>query len=367
MKKVKIGLGRFYNAKFCELSGCESIIWEQQLHDVEVISRLGRNTNNILWGQFTFYKEPGQNQPEVYPGPDKFPAELYFEVTAYRWIEIDDCFADRLFENDADARDEVYKHEAFKNEMQQALNYTAGMLGLQVNPELVRIPIFDLDLKYIFKGNDTYSVQTGFGLEVPQTINIKNSKPGKIKLEISSLKIEEDKASECLAWLLRGWTADDYVLKFISFFTALEPVIPTAQKSDTEKFKSIKISLQKFVEQKYENEDKENLFSFLKNLSMPVSIVKRFEQWAREIKLENWENDITDFRRLNKIRNWLLHRGDSSIANEPHATNEDLQRLEFISKKYVGWALYGKRNTKPLNKIGKTIISATANFNIPVI
>ncbi|MDB5199257.1 MAG: hypothetical protein JWO92_1220 [Chitinophagaceae bacterium] len=59
------------------------------------------------------------------------------------------------------------------------------------------------------------------------------------------------------------------------------------------------------------------------------------------------------------------HRGDASIAKEPYVTNEDLQSLEYLSKKYVSLALYGKPNIRPLNEIGKTIINATANFKIP--
>lgn len=371
MAKVKIALARFYNAKFIELKENGDVVWELWVKDIEVVCRLSKETTYSRWGSITLDisdKDGKTNEKEAikYPSPEKMPTDLIFEVIAYKWIEIDDDLAAKLYRKDLKARETVLKQfERYKNEMEQALNYSAGSLGLRVNAELVCVPIYDVDQRYLFLNKATYAIQTGFGIEIRQTVKIEHSGTGRITLKEEALKLEGknklERAAECLAWFLRGWAAEDYVLRFISFFTALEPIVPPPLKSDTEKFRSARKRVSKLVKRHARKEDKA-LLAFLKDLKASVSLTTRFNRVATEAKLDNWESDIVAFKRFYEIRNNLLHRGDASIASEPLVNNEDLRGLEFIAQKYVRYLLYNKRKSMPLNKSDKTTIWSTANF-----
>ncbi|MGC4100849.1 hypothetical protein [Ferruginibacter sp.] len=361
MAKIKVALGRFYNAKFCTIEKAKEIIWTLDFRDIEIMCRLGNGTS---LNTYVFHDE---NEKLANTSSEKYPAELYFEVIAYKLIDVNDVIASELSNHNLEAREKVYKEILVHEEsLISALNYAAGMLGLRLSPELVKLPIFDIEHKYVFISNKLFSLESSLAIQVKKDINFLAPGKEKLSLKMESLKLEDKdplkKSIECLTWFLRAWGTEDYVLKFVSFFTALEPIIPLFDREEKKKYKIAKAKLLEMLKSQ-EKEDKD-LTLFINRIHLPISLSKRFENWAKQIQLDGWENDIVDFERFYKIRNQLLHQGDSSIAKTPFATNKDLEELETLTHKYANWALYNKRNINPIIHAGKAIIKAAVNFKI---
>ena len=91
-----------------------------------------------------------------------------------------------------------------------------------------------------------------------------------------------------------------------------------------------------------EKEDQKRLLMFIDQLekSQQPSLVTRFEVLARVAKLSGYEADIIAFKKFNRIRNFLLHRGDPSIKLTVSVGEEETQQLEDLVERYVSWFLY---------------------------
>lgn len=372
MKKIKIAFARFYNAKFAKLNTQEEIVWEFTYQDLQVVARLSNTTSFSIWGPNI---RGESNKKSIDPGPDKYPAELYFEVMVYKTVELTKEKFDSLQTGNTGQIAELRMHvKPFEQQMKQALDYCAGMLGARVHPELVALPIFDVDQHYIFMNENYYNIQGGFVFRVKSNVEITATQKGKIQHDVGQLKLQHqneltdaDKlnvASESLGWLLRGWSSDDYVLRFISFFTALEPILPPAtiinKKDFTEKRRKLINLISNSVLAQEITEDM--LDQFLLTHRLRPSLHDRFKLIASEAKLPGWEKDINDFKTFNKVRNDLLHRGDFPMAKEPHIDHSTLKSFEALVHKYVNYLLYGITKPVQANYTGKSIISISANF-----
>lgn len=374
MKQVKIALARFYNAKFVEMQSREEIVWEQMYQGIKVVARLSKTTSYTKWGPVTINvakKESStlDQSAYVHPGPDKYPAELYMEVMAFKFIEVLDEQYELLQGGDKQVIDDLLKlFKYHESGMRNSIDYCAGMIGLQVNPELVTVPIFEVDQRYLFIKEKYYALEAGFVIQVRSSVNITYEGKGLIAHNMNNLKLAKtnkvQKATECLSWLLRGWGADDYVLRFISFFAALESVMPNIERIDTKVFDEVRAKLILIIKGSSLKHDltTENYDLFLFKHLPPVSLMDRFTKLASKAKLDNWQKDIEDFRDYNNIRNGILHRGDSRIAREPHVDNNKLKDFEALTQKYIRCVLYGSTKNIPTNASGKTIISIRGNF-----
>ena len=374
MKQIKIALARFYNAKFVEMQSREEIVWEQMYRELKVIARLSKTTSYCTCGPVTLKitekEDPSSGQSAyVHPGPEKYPAELYVEIMAFKFIEVTDQQHDLLQSGHKQTIAELLKQFTLHEpEMKDAIDYCAGMIGLRVNPELVTIPIFEVDQRYLFMNEKYYAVQAGLVVQTRSVVNIIHEREGSIAHNIDNLKLEKtrkvQKATDCLSWLLRGWSAEDYVLRFISFFAALEFVMPAINRADSKIFYDIRTKLLSLInESDLQHElTPENHDLFLFKHPPPVSLIDRFKELAAKAKLNNWEKDIEEFKEYNSIRNAILHRGDPAIAKQPHVDNKILKSFEVLAQKYIRYILYGSRKNIPANTSAKAIVFFSSNF-----
>jgi len=92
----------------------------------------------------------------------------------------------------------------------------------------------------------------------------------------------------------------------------------------------------------YAGEDEEQLNSCLDRLvnSQRPSLIDRFAIFAREANMPQWENDVEAFKRFNKIRNGLIHRGDARVRLHV-PIGEETRALGDLTERYVNFALFG--------------------------
>ena len=153
-----------------------------------------------------------------------------------------------------------------------------------------------------------------------------------------------EKASEVLAWLLRAWSAEDPVLKFVSLFTPLESVMPPMPPDKKAKeFKENRDKIFSLIRDHADGLDKANLRMLVKDVPSPP-LAKRFENWASSAILPGWENDIVAFNKFSGMSNSLLHRGEPDVKFEVDILPDDVRTLEDITERYVSLALFGDAN-----------------------
>ena len=62
------------------------------------------------------------------------------------------------------------------------------------------------------------------------------------------------------------------------------------------------------------------------------------------LSLPDWEDDVTTFKRFNKLRNLLFHIGKPGMEYHVEKELEDMSVLEDLSERYVSLALFGDSN-----------------------
>jgi hypothetical protein len=373
MKEVKIALARFYNAKFVELPETEEIRWEHGYGGVKVTARLSRTTSFTNWGAPTLLLSKGNEAkdiyPLVYPGPDKFPADIYFEVIAYKHLPVEDDIAIALESGDINAQRELFKEfRDHEYNLRKAIDYCAGMLGLRVHPELVAIPIFEVDHCYLFINDNNYFFEGGIVVNFKGTVKINHTGAGTILHSTGNIQLNSTdplaKSTECLTWLLRGWSVDDYVLRFLTFFTALECILPGFTSIESKAFHKMRNKIVDLIKQSTLSPDldEKEFDNFLfKNPPSPP-LTSRFDKMAEESSLPDSEKDKTDFKKYCIIRNALLHRGDRTLDKHPHIDNEILKQFEQLVQKYVRYILYGSNKKITPNKSSKSIVKIMGKY-----
>lgn len=242
MQIIRIGLGRLYNADGFSLTGREELLLPFPLSSIAVEVYLGPNPRHII-GTFTV----GPRQPQdsnagesisreyFVPSPEKYPADFYTEFVAVSGIEMNDAIAAAFHAQDQGAREEVLRRaEVERPSLTKALDFVAGIIGLRLHYLLVRTPI--TEQVYAYRDSGPYALSMGLPVTVTEShdLDVSDKELAVIRTKMPKLlaKWTWQKASEILAWLLRAWSAEDSVLRFVSLFIPLECVIPNLSATE---------------------------------------------------------------------------------------------------------------------------------------
>ena len=235
------------------------------------------------------------------------------------------------------------------------MDFCAGFIGLTVSNLLVRIPISEHSFVILSEGN-TVSLGTDLLIRTVPHYVLKENDIKEISENVESnqhVKIDFDSSHKILGWLTRGWeshsqsnssfNSNEKILKFFSFFTALECVIPGLSENDTKGFSSNLNKIIDIVEAHSDPNDRTNLVELLKKVKRPsISISQRFEELAKKVNPSDWEKDVKAFERFNKIRNFLIHRGEAEVELKVPIEEDDVRTLEDLVLRYVSFDLFGK-------------------------
>lgn len=360
MKNIRIGLGRFYNGNLIKLVNGEKLALKLNLgkHEIEIyISDKTRHVLPVITVTPPQPKipekdaKPTMRENMVSPSPEKYPADLYIELIATKQIEIDNDLYVRFNTRSQEARDEVLRiAHTHKNELEKVLDYAAGFLGLRINIEMVSAPILDDDQLYAYREGTSYALDfEAMTTVVREEIFIDASaNGGKYFLErIRKItpKSQPEDIAEAIGWMLRGWASQDKVLRFVSFFTALESIIPKESNPAAKEFIEKRDSILRQMEETGSDFGQESIKDFILGIRPPAPLNSSFETWASGTKLPDWEKDVKAFRIFNKTRNLLLHTGELGNVEQPDVQSPDVITLESIASKYLSWRIFG--NCKP--------------------
>ncbi|MGH8605337.1 MAG: hypothetical protein ACREXR_21870, partial [Gammaproteobacteria bacterium] len=152
MRSIRIGYVKLFNASGCTLSGREEVLLRLGIEeDVVVEAYVGPNCRHRVLLSQVGPPHPSSDKGKNYttraqsvtvPSPEVFPADLYAELVATQWIEVEDSLATTFYNKDTTARTDVLKlAEARVNKLSSAVNYFAGLIGLRLHRKLVARPL----------------------------------------------------------------------------------------------------------------------------------------------------------------------------------------------------------------------------------
>lgn len=155
------------------------------------------------------------------------------------------------------------------------------------------------------------------------------------------------KSGKILGWLIRAWAERDTIAKFNALFIPLEMILDGVSGTLSEDLSSHIQALQDFI-QAQAGEETERLTQSLKGVTSKIrpSLIDRFNVFAEQAKMPGWENDKTAFKKFNRIRNDLLHRGDPNVKIHVSVgeVEEEVLALENLTERYVNYYLFGDNN-----------------------
>ncbi len=356
MRSIRIGYVKLFNARGCTLSGRKEVLLRFKIEDVVVEAYVGPNCRHLV-GSFQVGPErptddKGKNyttraQSFTVPSPEIFPADLYTELVATEWIEVEDSLANAFYNKDTAARNDVLKlAEARVNKLSSAVECIAGLIGLRLHRKLVARPISEQTCAYR-EESSSYALRVSMRINLEEAYQWDTSDENLAFLKerfrplLSRWPWEE--AAKILAWLTRAWAADDPVLEFVSLFIPLECVIPGPQTSGS--WEDSRKALLVAVEGQATIPNREELLAFVQNLRPPSpSLNERFGTWAAEVALPGWKNDVAAFQRFKKMRDLLVHAGRQDLDLRITVKQDDVRTLNDIAERYVSLGVFGDAN-----------------------
>jgi hypothetical protein len=273
----------------------------------------------------------------------------FLEITVSAQREISPEQAALLKQEHKETRNALLAEvERDEEKWQHLMDAISGILGLRVHRQLVLEQL--VENPFVNGDFPSFSSFAGPAMEVLEGIGVNaNTGPHILRLMEDETTTPGDdfvRGGAILHWLLRAWRERDHVSKFMYLFIPLEAILPSNGELAAEA-KSDFEALEALVRQS-DGQNKDRLISFVERAKsrFSPSLTVRFEELAARIKLSGWELDVQAFKKYNRMRNLLLHRGDRRVRG--HINFEENSRtLEDLVERYVAARLLGTTAVYP--------------------
>ena len=294
------------------------------------------------------YGIPGRPS-QILQADHNFKSPCLLEVVVSSKREITPEQLSLLKQEEKGARDALLAEiEKETEKFQHLLDAISGILALRVHRQLVLEQL--VENPFVSGDFPSFSSFAGPAMEILEGIGANaNTGPHILRLLEDEVATPEDafvRGGAILHWLLKAWRERDHVSKFMYLFIPLEAILPATGELAAESRTSLE-ALEALVKDSA-TPDKEGLLSFLKKARSRFSptLVARFEELAAQVKLPGWELDVEAFKKYNRMRNLLLHRGDRRVRI--HIDFEENSRtLEDLVERYVAARLIGTTAVYP--------------------
>jgi hypothetical protein len=276
-----------------------------------------------------------------------YPRTFFTEIICSQEEEISDELFAAFYRNDQEASQELLKRAATHTEdFKIVMDFLCGVLGLRFHPQFIQEL---LNENFIAFHNEQQAyTHSGSAAQVLDSVQLNEIGMGIISHmfpELGKVEVEAaQKIGQILGWLIRAWSERDIIAKFNALFIPLEMILDGVSGTLSVDFSSHIQALQDFI-QAQGGEETERLTHSLEELTKKIrpSLIDRFNVFAGEAKMPGWENDKTAFKKFNRLRNNLLHRGDPNVRIHVSVgeVKEEIQALEDLTERYVNFYLFG--------------------------
>ncbi len=346
----RVGLRRLYAALGFSVAPGHEIHEEFDFGDFRVEFYVGlRPKYNVTFTRSDKYILPtGASQivhMESKSNPDETPyaGRLFVELTCFSDVQFSPDVIERFLNGEKDAQETLLAPaRTLATRHERALDVVAGTIGLRFHRQFVLDRVHEELLvprgeqwTIELVGPWTELLECG-ELNAEGVVAIREMMPAIGGAAPDAL----DRAGDVLSWLLRAWAERDPYSKFVSLFIPLEMVLQGTTPPADEESRQAASRITELV-QRSGGEDRERLSSFLKHLleQQGPTLNQRFETFAKQAGIAGWERDVAAFRKFNRTRNQLLHRGASKIALAVEVEGE-MRPLEDLVERYVCKALF---------------------------
>ena len=154
------------------------------------------------------------------------------------------------------------------------------------------------------------------------------------RLAARTAKAEVDKISVPLHWLLKAWRERDEIAQFVYMFIPLEAVLPRPEVNPEIAWQME--TLRRVVSEMPEGAERDRLTPFLGIIESKLSpsLIDRFTAAARQHSPETLEIDVAAFKKFNKMRNELVHRGNKAVQSGV-SVKDETRTLRQLAEKYI--------------------------------
>lgn len=350
----KIGLRRLYDSRACDVDQHDEILLEFSI-DKERHGQLylGRKPKFGIWiedgptdrfmsgdmkllmsGKFT-----------IDPTGTLYEGRFFTEIACFVDVEVDDETSKLFHAKEQTGHQELLKLvEERRTLLREGLDLVAGILGMRAHPQFVTIPI--LENAVAIRGIDSFAHDfASTSVRVLRDLSLNEGGQANIEAILTGLASTSDEAKRAASrssyWLLRAWSEFDDVSEFLSLFIPIELALQSVEPAQSEERENHIKRIRDLIKS-HGGSDREQLDSVLDSLTQNdrPSLAERFRSMAQEAALQGWEGDVKAFKRFNRMRNDLLHRGDSSVRLLTGVQEEDVRRLEHLTARYVNYVQF---------------------------
>jgi len=351
----KVGYRRLYDSMGCSIVNSQTlhlVFPLGQHHHVEIYMgakpkfgiHIEKDHDDYLipgsqarFGQYSYHGDATESS---------YPRSFFTEITCLRELEVPADLSETFHRNDPQANNELLQLVAKdEDEYRVVADLISGIIGLRFHPQFV---MKLLNENFIaLRETDHAITLTSSPIQRLEELKLSESGFEQISQLLPAIGTADEELTQSsgkiLGWLLRAWIERDAISKFNSLFIPLEMVLEdTSGKIPEEHILQIE-KIQELITT-HAGEDKEQLKTFLEILAKrqqpSLSIVDRFTNFAKEANMPGWENDVAVFKKFYRIRNGLIHHGNTNIKLHI-PIGEEIRALEDLSERYVNYALFG--------------------------
>jgi len=275
-----------------------------------------------------------------------YPRKFFLEIACFKEVEVSADLYQKYHAHDKEAEQQLVSlAETKRTELSNAIDMLAGTVYLKFHRQFV-LELINENV-VVIKGSTDYSYsEHGPVVELMEAIALNAN--GVIGLEHMLNTIGQtdpqwqDLATTVFQWLLRASTERDSVTKFVSLFIPLEIVLAGYGDGLQKELSEQANEIRELIRQHSKNSEQQSQFLDKLMEKQRPSLAARFEMLATKARLTGWGIDIEAFKRFNKMRNRLLHKGEQNVrlvVEEPQ--KEEVYSLEDLVERYVSYVLFG--------------------------
>ena len=288
-------------------------------------------------GDYTYHADATQSS---------YPRSFFTEIVCSHELEVTDDLFNAFYRDEQPAIQELLRIAASHvDEYEMVSDLFSGILGLRFHPQFI---MKLLNENYVAFHNDKQGFNYATSpVQILESIQVNETGITIIQQFFPEIGKAERKvmqsSSKILGWLIRAWTERDVISKFNALFIPLEMVLEGIQGELPEDDRLQVEKMHTIIDTYNGNEkEKEVLISFLDRLikGQRPSLIDRFNIFAENIKMPGWEKDIQVFKKFNRIRNSLIHRGDPKVKIHVKIGEEEVHALEDLTERYVNYYLF---------------------------
>lgn len=354
---VKVGYRRLYDAMGCSISEQEewTAVFPFGQYSLEVYignrPKYGVAYNKIRAPK---YQVPGEATPMMIFEYQKdatkstYPRKIFTEIAVFEEVDVPEEIYTGFLQGDPTSHQPILAIAAKDNRKRSKIaDVIAGTIGLRFHCQFVMEVVCENPLA--IRSSDDWAFQmVGPALQLLEEPALNQTGIRMLDHLLPGIGQSSERAisfgSKALEWLLRAWVEHDPVSKFTFLFIALEVVLGKVSKVEDPLSESVS-RIKSLIESCVAETKDQDIRYFEKAIRayerQPMSLGDRFEAMAQDAKMSGWENDIIAFRKFNRIRNSLVHQGDSNLDLQVPVSEDEVRQLEDLAERYVSLALFG--------------------------